>query len=383
MKKVIINIFLSAFLLFPVILWLLWVVKPVHKTNILIIDKTVLTQDGIEHRAFNWLLAHRKYVKPDGSIYNVPVDYLGFFPLKERQFIIKDLSRFSKIQIDSLASKTDLTFFTDTYGIYHHEWYKDNIGPAEHSVGVYGGLDSNDVLFIKSMKEKKKLILAEFNFFATPTTSVIRAHVENLLGLKWSGWTGRYYEQLDTIENPELPKWIVRLYKKQHDNRWPFTKSGIVFVHSDETIEILEKDTDLDFEVPVVKSFDYTVSKFSVPRKINYPYWFDITLSTNTNNRVLSYYEISSNERGDSIMHDHNIPKIFPAAFENLKDSRFYYFCGDFTDSPINKTPKKILGIQYFKLFVLNENDLNDRTPFFWRYTFPMTSKILDDYFHN
>jgi len=383
MKKVIINIFLSGFLLFPVILWLLWVVKPVHKTNILIIDKTVFTREAIKHRTFNWMLSHLKYVKPDGSFYSVPVDYLGFFPLKDDQFKIKDLSKLSKNQIDSLASKTDLTFFTDTYGIYHHEWYRDSIGTAEHSEKVYGGLDSNDVLFIKSMMEKKKLILAEFNFFATPTTSAVRAEVENLLGLKWSGWSGRYYEQLDTIESPELPKWIVRLYKKQHGNRWPFTKSGIVFVHSNETIEILEKGTDLDFEVPVVKSFDYTVSKFSVPKKISYPYWFDITLSTNTNNRVLSYYEISANERGDSILRINNIPGIFPAAFENLKDSRFYYFCGDFTDSPIYKTPKKMIGIKYLELFVLNENDLNDRTPFFWRYTLPMTSKILNDYFHN
>lgn len=382
MKKILINIFLYGFLLFPIILWLFWVVKPSHKTNIIIVDKTALTQDGLEHRAFNWLLANRKYVKQDGSFYSVPADYFGFFPLKNEQFLIKDLSAFSDKQIDSLAIDTNVAFYTDTYGIYHHEWYRDNHDLSAHSEKVYGGLDEKDVLFLKKMKEKKKLILAEFNFFATPTSSTIRTETENLFGLKWSGWTGRYFEQLDTTKKPEVPKWVVRLYKEQHENRWPFTKSGIIFVHSDETIEILEKGIDLNFEVPIVRSFDYTVSKFSVPKSINYPYWFDITLSTDTSNRVLSYYEISSNARGDSILHDHNIPKIFPAVFESLKDSPFYYFCGDFTDSPIYKTPRKIIGIQYFKLFVLNENDMNDRTPFFWRYSLPMTSKILDDYFH-
>ena len=383
MKKAIINIFLSAFLLFPVILWLLWVVKPSHKTNIIIVDKTVHSQEGLEHRAFNWLLAYNKYVRQDGSFYSVPRDYFGFFPLKNKNFLIKDFSGFSEKQIDSLATTTNAAFYTDTYGIYHHEWYNDNHDHSVHSEKVYGGLDENDILFLKKMKEKKKLILAEFNFFANPTSNIIRSETENLFGLKWSGWTGRYYSQLDTTKKPEVPKWIVRLYKEQHNNRWPFTKSGIIFVHYDETIEILEKGRDLNVEVPVVRSFDYTVSKFSVPESINYPYWFDITLSTDTTNRVLSYYEISSNARGDSILQDHNIPKIFPAAFENLKDSRFYYFCGDFTDSPIYKTPKKIIGIQYLKLFVLNEKDLNDRTPFFWRYTHPMTSKILEDYFHN
>lgn len=382
MKKVIINIFLYGFLLFPVILWLLWFVKPAHKTNILIVDKSVLTSDAVKHRTLNWMLIHRKYVKPNGEFYSASSDYLGFFPMKNEQYKIKDLSGFSDYQIDSLAIKTDMIFFADTYGIYHQEWFKKNSEPAKNTKKLYGGLDSSDVFFIKKMMEKKKLIMAEFNFFATPTTSAIRAEAENLLGLKWSGWSGRYYGQLDTIENPELPKWIVSLYKKQHDNRWPFTKSGVIFVHSDETIEILEKDTDLDFEAPVVKSFDYTVSKFSVAKKINYSSWFDIVLSTNTGNRVLSYYEISANARGDSIMRSQNIPKIFPAVFENL-DNKFYYFCGDFLDSPVEDTPRKILGIQYFKLFVLNENDLNDKSPFFWKYTFPLTSKILSDYFQN
>ena len=380
MKRKLINIVLFGFILLPLILWLLWIVKPSYKANILIADKTVLTKYGLEHRAFNWVLQHRKYFKPNGDSYSPELDYLGFFPLGNDSFLIKDLSKLTEKQIDSLSSSTDMTYFTDTYGIYDNEWYrKRDLG--EHSEKVYGGLDKNDVLFLKKMKEKKKLILAEFNFFATPTSITERVEVENLLGLRWSGWTGRYFEQLDTIKNPELPKWVIRLYKKQHMNKWPFTKPGIVFVHSDETIAILEKETDLSYEVPIVKSFNYGIKKFNIPKEIRYPYWFDITLSTDTSNRVLSYYELSPNESGDSILHHHNIPKIFPAAFENIKDSPYYYFCGDFTDSPVHRTFDELIGMEYLKMFVLNESDLNDRTPFFWRYYLPLTTKILDDYF--
>lgn len=343
-------------------------------------DKTVLTTYVPEHRAFDWVLSHQKYLKPDGDFYSPQRDYFGFFPLKNDSFRINDLSKLTERQIDSLSNSFDMTYFTDTYGIYYNDWYYKR-DQTEHSEKVYGGLDKNDVLFLKKMKEKKKLILAEFNFFAAPTSATERIEAENLLGLKWSGWTGRYFEQLDTLKNPELPKWVVRLYKEQHQNKWPFTKPGIVFVHSDETIAILEKKTDLKHEVPHVKSFNYGVKKFNIPKEIRYPYWFDITLSTDTNNRVLSYFELFTNERGDSILQHHNIPKIFPAVFENIKESPYYYFCGDFTDSPIHKTFDKLIGIQYFKMFVLNEYDLNDRTPFFWRYYLPMTTKILDDYF--
>ena len=202
-----------------------------------------------------------------------------------------------------------------------------------------------------------------------------------MLGLKWSGWTGRYFEQLDTLKNPELPKWVVRLYKQQHNGKWPFTKPGIVFVHTNETIAILEKETNLDYEVPRIKSFKYAMNKFEVPKIINYPYWFDITLSTDTLNRILSYYEISINKSGDSILHHHNIPKIFPAAFEHTKGAPYYYFCGDYIDSPIYDVPSKVAGIQYFKLFLTIDNDMNDRTLFFWRYYLPMMRKILSDYF--
>ena len=382
MKKFIVNFILFGFILLPLILWVLWLLKPSVKSQILILDKTVLTKDGSEHRAFDWVLNHKKYFKKDGNFYSVQNDYTGFFPLENDQFKIKDLSGLSGEQIDSLSNITDLIYVTDTYGIYDNEWYrKTNV--SEHSQKVYGGLDKNDVLFLQKMKAKKKLILAEFNFFATPTSTSEKNSAEQLLGLKWSGWTGRYFEQLDTIKNPELPKWIIRLYMNQHHNQWPFTKPGIVFIHTNETIAILEKDTDLTYEVPLIKSFNYGVNKFNIPKEIRYSYWFDITLSTDTTNKVISYYEILSNKKGDSILQRNSIPRIFPAVFEHIGTSPYYYFCGDFTDSPIHRSFVELIGMQYLKMFVLNESDLNDRTPFFWRYYLPMTSKILDEYFKN
>lgn len=381
MRKIILNIALIVFIMLPLILWLTWVIKPSREAKIMLMDKTVLTRQGVEHRAFNWVLAHRKYLKPNGTFYTPEQDYLGFFPLENDRFQIKDLSRKTDAELDSLSDASDMVYLTDMYGIYENDWYhKSNL--SEHSPRIYGGLHSNDVRYLRKMKEKNKLIMAEFNLFATPTPASERAEAEQLLGLKWTGWTGRYFEQLDTLKNPGLPRWVVRLYKQQHHAAWPFTRPGIVFVHEDETIAILEKETDLKYEVPLVKSFNYGVEKFGIPKNIRYPYWFDITLSTDTNNRVISYYEISPTKRGDSILHHHNIPAIFPAAFENIQ-APYYYFCGDFTDIPVNNTFEKLIGMEYLKMFVINKYDLNDRTPFFWRYYLPMTSTILDNYFDN
>ena len=81
-------------------------------------DKTVLNTFGPEHRGFDWLLSHKKYLKPDGTNYTPERDYFGFFPLKNDSFYINDLSRFTESQLDSLSTICDVAYYTDTYGIY-------------------------------------------------------------------------------------------------------------------------------------------------------------------------------------------------------------------------------------------------------------------------
>ena len=154
MRKHIINFVIFGFILLPLLLWLLWIIKPSHKTNILVMDKTVLTDFGLEHRTFEWMLTHGKYFKLNGDFYSPQRDYLGFFPLGNDRFKINDLSKLTERQLDSLSTCTDMTYFTDTYGIYSNEWYRKK-DLAEHSEKVYGGLDKNDVLYLKQMKQKK------------------------------------------------------------------------------------------------------------------------------------------------------------------------------------------------------------------------------------
>lgn len=348
--------------------------------KIFIMDKTVLTKKCNEHRAFNWILTHKKFITPENELYSIPNDYFGFSPLENKKFSIHDLNYYREKQIDSLSAYYDMAYFTDTYGIYYNDWYRDK-NQTEHSEKVYGGLDYNDFLFLKNMRQKKKLILTEFNLLATPTDQDIRQKTEELLGIKWSGWTARYFESLDTLENPELPRWVVHLYKQQHQNKWPFKNSGIVYVHEDETIAIVENKTSLTHPVPVIYTSKYGQEKFDVPYKINYPYWTDITYPTDTTHRIVSYYKIKTNKTGDSILEHHHIPHVYPAVIES-KDSRFYYFCGDFADNPVNGRFVKFKGIGYFELFLLNDNEINSRMPFFWRFYLPMVKNILSNYYN-
>ncbi|MBT7094358.1 MAG: hypothetical protein HN936_14015, partial [Bacteroidetes bacterium] len=148
-----------AVLLIPVWSFLIWLIKPVKPIDIFIMDKTVLFSKGDEHRSFNWLLAHHKYSKPNKKLYNIENDYWGFFPIERGEsFFVTDLDSLSYYQIDSIAYQKDMTYFTDMYGMYVFEWYRDTILWKERSAEIYGGLTEKELHFLQMMKAQQKLL---------------------------------------------------------------------------------------------------------------------------------------------------------------------------------------------------------------------------------
>ena len=400
-RKQIFLLIILAILLTPFWMWLGWKLKEPRQLNMFILDKTVLTKSCDEHRSLNWVLTNEKFVKPDKEMYVTDKDYFGFFPLSYEKYTIKDLNGYSDNQLEELSNKYDALYYTDIYGIYHNDWYqgkKDtsegqderilNIfknlfgkkASLERSPLIYGGLHNEDYVLLEKMKKKNKLVLAEFNLLASPSTGGLRRKVEKLFNIKWARWTGRYFTSLDTLKNPELPNWVIHLYRKQHGDTWPFRNSGIVLVHEDETIAILEDQTHLEEEVPFINTFKDAQEKYSLPDKVLYPFWFDITYAPSKD--VISYYELRTNARGDSVLRRHGIPKYFPAAIAHEKDYKFYYFSGDFCDNPIQiNYMAKLRGIKSLRYFLYDKSDKSDRNRFFWLYYNRITSKVLNDYY--
>ncbi|MCG8409807.1 MAG: hypothetical protein MI739_00800, partial [Bacteroidales bacterium] len=308
-KQILIPIIiLSSVITILFISWFMWYLKTDKTLNIYILDKTVPTPERTEHKSFSWILNYNKYVKPDGNLYDINEDYYGFFPSHsaDDDFTFKSIRIH---EISDFSKNYDMLYYTDTYGVYYNEWYKKNKKELKYNQKVYGGLNQNDYLLLKDMKQQGKLIITEFNLYNAPTNELIRQKVETIFGLNWSGWTGRYFESLDITENSEFPQWLVKLYKEQHNNQWPFTKSGIVLVHKFGTIAILEQGTHLINSIPRIVSQQETVDRFGVCSQINYSQWFDITYSSKQNT-VLSNFKIDVSAKGDSILKSYNITPI-------------------------------------------------------------------------
>lgn len=380
MKKNIILTIIFLVLFLPVFMWLAWIFTPKTKFVAAIIDKTVLTKEGQEHISFNWILNYNRYTKTSKDPYEIDRDYFGFFPLKDEEYQLKGLERFSSKQLEQLSEDADMAYFTDTYGIYNNEWYqKTNLG--ERSGMLYGGLSDKDIELLAFMKQKKKLIITEFNTIGSPTQARNRAVFEEMFGLKWTGWTARYFNNLDLEVNKELPQWLINNYKKANNGDWPFKKSGIAFVNDNNQVVILEENTHLTNSMPHIISTIAAQEHYGLPKEIKYSFWFDVMTPDTKVNEVISSFTISTNEEGRKLLLKNGISDTFPAVtMHDDNDYSFFYFSGDFSDNPININSSYFKGIGYFEGLFYDEDDITERDSFFWKFYRPLMNTILEEY---
>ena len=360
-------------------MWLFWFFTP--STHLLgsIVDKTVLTTAGQEHISLTWMLNHKKLTKTSKNPYDVEHDYFGFFPKEDEKFRTKGLERFTDEQLQKLSKDVDFTYYTDTYGIYNNEWYVKDSTKIRYGK-LYGGLSEEDVAFLTYMKQKKKLILTEFNTIASPTSLRNRRAFEKLFGMEWTGWTGRYFESFDTIKNLELPTWLVENYKKNHREGWNFKKSGIAFINDGGGVVVLEDSLDLNKDLPYIHATKKGLDRFGLPKKIKYSFWFDIINLDPNVNEIIAGYQLEVNPHGAKKLKENKIPKNFPAVIKHKKEGyRFYYLSGDFSDNPISMGSSYFKGIDYFKWLFYDSSRPMERKSFFWKFYYPLIDHILDE----
>lgn len=379
MLKKVIRIVVILLVLTPLLSFLAWYFTPKKYLTAAIIDKTVMKADGQEHISFHWVLNHNRYLKNSTSGYKVSTDYFGFFPKEDTVYDIKGLERFSKESLSLLSDDTDLLYITDTYGIYKQEWYAKYTEAKKGK--LYGGLSVEDMDFIKQMKNKKKLVIAEFNCLASPTPKILRVEFESLYKVKFSGWTGRYFDSLDETKNLELPGWIMKNYKKNHNGDWPFTKDGVVLVNDDSgTVVILEHGTHLDNPLPFIYATAEGQEHYNLPEKEKYPFWFEIMETDAAVNKTYARYQLATTEKGNQELAKYGIPKSFPAVMSHMgTDYDFYYLAGDFSDNPIGFDASYFKGIGLLKGFFYNAKEPSDRGGFFFNFYKPLLTQILEE----
>jgi len=380
MKKtlLIVVVILAVIVALPVINLIRWTFQSKKPMDIIIVDKTVPTLERVKHKSFNWILTNERFVKKEKKTsYSYIRDYYGFSPkrpLREKQW---DRNDYRLADLINLAEKNDAVYFTDTYGVFFNDWYK-GINKSRKSRKLYGGLNNNDFLLIKEMKDRNKLIIMEYNTFNYPTAQFESVRTQEKLGISFSGWTGKYFSSLDTASE-EFPIWMTAMYRKQYRKPWTYTKPGIVILKEKDII-VLEEGIHLKNSMLHIITDTTKYKKYGVPGSVAFDQWFDIIEPLENN--VISQFSIETTLKGDSLLFDNNLYNIFPAVVQDNINQTIYYFSGDFASTDVSAWTSRFKNVSKLKgVFYSDKPD--DTRRFFWLYYRPLINGIFTDYYNS
>jgi hypothetical protein len=379
MKKplLIVVIILAVILILPVINLLRWTFKEKKPMDIIIVDKTVPSLDREYHKSFNWILTNNRFVKKDKKTsFSYRKDYYGFFPTRPVKKRLWDRNEYRLADLKDLPEKADAIYITDTYGVYFNEWYQ-GISRSRRSLKIYGGLNNNDNLLIKEMKDRNKLVLIEYNTFGYPTAEYESYRIQERLGIKSSGWTGKYFSSLDTTR-ADFPIWMTAMYRRQYKKPWTYSKPGIVLLR-DRSIVVLEEGTHLKNPFPNIVTDPAFREKWNLPETVCFEEWFDII--DPLENIVVSKFNIGTTADGDTLLAEFGLDNQFPAVIQEPVEKRTYYFSGDFTHTNIPYWTSRFVGVEKLKSILYSKKPEDPRR-FFWLYYKPLIQGILDEYYN-
>jgi hypothetical protein len=367
------SVGLIIFFLLPFWMFLVWYFSPRVEKSVFMMDKTVPNQSYQEHKAFFWVLRYLKWVKPDRSFYNPSDDYYGFFPVEPGlSYFVDDLDPLDARDLELLADSVDMVVYLDGYGVYQQDWW----GRAEDEISkIYGGISLQDVRFLEMIQSLGKPVMAEFSFLGAPTPHDVRRQIEKNFHLKSTGWTGRYFDDLDIL-NTDIPRWIFETYQEQYDIIWEMKGPGTILVHENGTLLILQAEKHLRTYWPMVSTDKVWQKKLRVPDEIRYPFWFEI-MEAGPEYELISEFYLDITETGDSLLSLHNVPNAFPATLFRRAPSPVLYYTGDFSDTRVKLRTAHLWGIQYFRSLFYNEGEPLDRDKFFWDYYIHVTKWFL------
>ncbi|MGG1684597.1 hypothetical protein [Pseudalkalibacillus sp. NRS-1564] len=353
---------LGLILMFPV---LYWYIEDETRKDVFIIDKTIPDETYREHKGLTWVLNHEKWVKGDGTPYSEVEDYTGFRPEDEKDYTIDSFP-------ETLVGQ-DLIYLADSYGVYEEEWFgKESEG--DRSDIIYGGMKQEEVSLISEAVQQGSTFVAEFNAFGSPTDDKAREGLYSILNLEWSGWIGRYFDDLSA--DGEVPGWAISNYEKQNEEEWDFSDQGLIFVNEDDSIIVIEKDevgndtVQFSFNDQGKKWFEDSLVKDSM----SYHYWFDIVEPINEE-EVLANYTLDVSQEAEDLLVETGIPLSFPAV---MKHNQSYYFAGDFADRDTDSNFYQYKWLPSINRLLLSGDD-ESLESFYWKIYTPMMETVLEN----
>ena len=333
--------------------------QPTKELVVSVYDKTVPQKPALQHEGLTWFLTHHAYPSSEGTIFDGQEHYLGYHPDCEQPIV----------DLTGLDPRTDLLYITDTYGIYRTgEGFSRTEPPQGESNLIWGGSSDHDAKEIRKFlnREESSTVIAEYNTFATPTPSYVQAQMYELLGTRWTGWTGMYVHDLSS--KGETPSWI----REMHADVWDYSGSGIILYNIHDEVIVLPSNQLLG---PNEMQFTYTeegVKTLGLSGSISYKMVFDITEPLEGTD-VLANYTLDLTEEGEALLQSYGLEDSFPAIqLKETANHRAYYFSGNWAYSSRKLRFSQLKGMQWFMERTAKEDEL-----FYWKHYLTLLSSIF------
>ncbi len=336
---------------------IIWYFQRTSTLVVTVYDKSVPTSRAEQHLSLSWFLKQFKYPDTDGKIFNPKTTYLGYHPDQEDP--ISDLT--------NMSEDTDLLYIADTYGIYRDP----NAIAAEGERNlIWGGSDNSDATVIRSFlnREKSSTLIAEYNTFATPTPGYVQSQLYELIGTRWTGWTGLYI--YDLANSKEIPSWITTL----HQGPWEYQGSGIILYNTDQEVLVLRTGEEISDKGLEFSFTDQGTKNLGLEGTYSYRLLFDIT-EPMAGTEVLGNYTLDVTDQGKAVLDAYGLPTEFPAIqVKQTANHKAYYFSGNWA-----YRNNKLRFSKAAELYHLMERFSPKDDRFFWDVYIPMLKTIFSE----
>jgi len=347
-----------------------WYLKDVSPWRVAVVDKTVPHANYREHGALFWVLRHEKISSPQGARdWSLNQHYVGFAPDADDG---EEHGEGHDLAERDLAN-ADMLFLADTYGVYEGDYAaRGDVAALDFSARVYGGLTTEEAALIAHFADDEGgHLIAEFNTFASPTSRQARETMERLLGLRWSGWTGRYFSELG--DEAEVPVWARREYKDQYQEDWNFKGPGYLLVHEDTRLFVLREGLDVERDGLGIQVQAGGAMMDGVLNGMAFNYWFDVVAPT-AGSEVPAVFRFNLLDSGRALVDRFGVPREFPAVVVASRQPLRMYFAGDFSDAGGSLGPYWLEGLPWLNKTLLSLwfPRTADQEPFYWGFYIPL-----------
>jgi hypothetical protein len=374
----------------------LWSLHPATPLSFVVLDKTVPDDACTEHLGIFWVLRNSRFMTA-GHLPDPSRDYVGFHPASGRGDTLTD-ARLRGARIVYLA---------DAYGVYDyrrgHRRYEQEIAIREADLTLqYGGLvkPEVDALSRRFPADAPAIaarptpapygtnpapggcLVAEFNVLSYPTSfdSTTWQALQSLLHVEYTGWFGRYYDDLAGAARGGRKI----LYERLSGKPWNFTGPGLVIVHEAEVpgwkrdIVVLTRE-DLEDDAPRLELPPDLAARTGGVREIPFTGYFDL-VSPERDTEVMATLRLGVNGAGRAKLALAGLPSRFPAIIRWRGGHETLYLAGNFARETAPRWAERNWGYREYATLNARSAPGWRSDDFFWLFYRPFLHSLFMQY---